>query len=73
MHSAEVAGVTYRIIARGRQASVSDFDFIMNYKGEDKRKESDLPDWARRGKVRFYRAGNDFGHLDRMFEMYEEA
>jgi len=72
-HSAEVAGVTYRIIARGRPASVSDFDFIMNYKGEDKRKESDVPDWARRGKVRFYRAGNDFEHLDRMFEMYKEA
>jgi len=73
IHSAQVVGVTYRIIARGRPASVSDFNFVMNYQGKDKRKESEVPDWDRRGKVRFYRAGNDFEHLDRMFEMYKEA
>lgn len=71
--SAEVVGITYRIITRGRPASVADFDFVMNYRGEDKRKEADVPDWARRGKVRFYRAGIDYEHLDRMFEMFEEA
>ncbi|UCH09309.1 MAG: hypothetical protein JSU61_08695 [Fidelibacterota bacterium] len=71
--SAEVVGITYRIIARGRPASVADFDYVMNYKGEDKRKETDVPEWARRGKVHFYRAGIDYEHLDRMFEMFEEA
>lgn len=71
--SPEVVGRTYRIIARGRPASIADFDFIMNYKGEDKRKESDVPEWARKGVILFYRAGIDFDNLDRMFEMFDEA
>jgi hypothetical protein len=70
---AEVVGVTYLIIARGRPAAISDFDFVMNYRGENLRLESEVPAWAKRGKIRFYRAGNDMEHLDRMFEMYKEA
>ncbi|MCK4830426.1 hypothetical protein KA005_82675, partial [bacterium] len=38
-----------------------------------KLKQSDVPDWARRGKVKFYRAGNVYENLDRMFEMFHEA
>jgi hypothetical protein len=71
--TAEVVGVTYLIIARGRPAAISDFDFVMNYRGEDLRLESEVPAWAKRGKIRFYRAGNDMEHLDRMFEMFKEA
>jgi hypothetical protein len=71
--SPEVVGKTYRIIARGRPASVDDFDFVMNYKGENKRKESDVPEWARKNVILFYRAGFDFNKLDRMFEMFKEA
>jgi len=72
-NTTEVVGVTYLIIARGRPAAISDFDFVMSYRGENKRLESEVPDWAKRGKIRFYRAGNDMEHLDRMFEMYKEA
>lgn len=66
-------GQTYHILSRGRPASISDFDYIFNYKGEKVLLENDIPDWAKRGKVNFYRAGIDFDHLDRMFEMFEEA
>ena len=70
--SARVVGQTYRKAARGRPASISDFDFIISYKHEYKRKESDVPEWVNRS-IRFYRAGIDFDRLDRMFEMFKEA
>lgn len=70
--STRVVGQTYRKVARGRPASISDIDFIINYKGENKRRESDVPEWVNRS-IRFYRAGTDFDHLDRMFEMFKEA
>ena len=66
-------GQTYHLLARGKPSSIRDFDFVFNYKGEAKRLEKDIPDWARRGKVNFYRAGIDWDHLDRMFEMFKEA
>ncbi len=66
-------GQTYHLLARGKPSSVRDFDFVFNYKGEEMRQEKDIPDWARRGKVNFYRAGIDWDHLDRMFEMFKEA
>ena len=66
-------GQTYHLLARGKPSSIRDFDFVYNYKGEEKRLEKDIPDWARRGKVNFYRAGIDWDHLDRMFEMFKEA
>ena len=53
--------------------SLSEFDFVINHKSTDKRKESETPVWAQRGKIRFYRAGVDMSHLDRMFEMFKEA
>jgi len=71
--SAKVVSQTYRIISRGTNPTIADFDFIMKYKGEFKRKESEVPEWARRGRVRYYRAGIDFDHIDRMFEMFREA
>jgi len=66
-------GQTYHILSRGRPASISDFDYIFNYNGEKVLSENDIPDWAKRGKVNFYRAGIDFDNLDRLFEMFEEA
>ncbi len=70
---AKVAQLTYRAVTRGELPHIEDFDFVVNYKGEGKRKESDLPEWAQRGKVRYYRAGIDFDHLDRLFEMFKEG
>ncbi len=66
-------GQTYHLLARGRPAKISDFDYVYNYRGEKKRHEKDIPDWARRGKVNYYRAGIDWDHLERMFEMFREA
>lgn len=71
-NKAKVVGQTYRVLARGREPTIKDFDFVMGYKNEYKRKEKDVPEWANRG-IRFYRAGIDFEHLDRMFEMFKEA
>ena len=71
--SAQVLGQTYRILGREVPKTIANFDFVMNYKGEGRLEESDLPEWAQRGKIRYYRAGIDFDHLDRMFEMFEEA
>ncbi|TFG96031.1 MAG: hypothetical protein E4H13_12655, partial [Calditrichales bacterium] len=71
--SPALTGQTYHLLARGKPSSIRDFDFVYNYKGEEKRFEKDIPDWARRGKVNFYRAGIDWDHLDRMFEMFKEA
>ena len=66
-------GQTYHLLGRGRSATIRDFDFVFNYKGEKKRALEDIPAWARRGRVNFYRAGIDWDHLDRMFEMFKEA
>lgn len=66
-------GQTYHLLGRGRSASIRDFDFVLNYRSEKKRSLEDIPAWARRGKVNFYRAGIDWSHLDRMFEMFKEA
>lgn len=66
-------GQTYHLLGRGRSATIRDFDFVFTYKGEKKRSLQDIPEWARRGKVNFYRAGIDWQHLDRMFEMFKEA
>jgi hypothetical protein len=65
--------LTCRAVTRGGSQSIDDFDFVVNYADQGKRKESELPDWAQRGKVRYYRAGIDFDNLDRMFEMFEEG
>jgi hypothetical protein len=66
-------GQTYHLLGRGRGATIRDFDFVLNYRSEKKRSIDDIPVWARRGKVNFYRAGIDWNHLDRMFEMFKEA
>lgn len=68
-----LVGQTYHILSRGRPASISDFDYIYNYKGEKVLHESEIPDWAKRGKVNFYRTGIDYDNLDRMFEMFKES
>jgi len=68
-----VVGQTYHLLARGRPAKISDFDYVHSYKGDKIWHEDDIPDWAQRGKVNFYRAGIDYDNLDRMFEMFEEA
>lgn len=68
-----VTGQTYHLLARGRPAMMKDFDYVINYNGEKVWHEKDIPDWARRGKVNFYRAGIDYDKLDRMFEMFAEA
>jgi len=69
----QVTGKTYRDLARGKSATVDDFNFVVNYKGEGKRLQSDVPEWTRTNNLRFYRAGIDFDRLDRMFEMFKEA
>lgn len=66
-------GQTYHILSRGRPASISDFDYIFNYKGEKVLSENDIPDWGKRGKINFYRTGIDWDNLDRLFEIFEEA
>ncbi len=66
-------GQTYHLLGRGRGATIRDFEFVLNYRSEKRRSLQDIPEWARRGKVNFYRAGIDWGHLDRMFEMFKEA
>ena len=68
-----LAGQTYHLLGRGKSATIADFDYVYNYKGEKKRLEKDIPDWTRRGKVFFYRTGIDWDHLDRMFELFKEA
>ncbi len=66
-------GQTYHLLGRGRGATIRDFEFVFNYRSEKRRSLQDIPEWARRGKVNFYRAGIDWSHLDRMFEMFKEA
>lgn len=71
--SPTLVGQTYHLLGRGRSATIRDFDFVFNYKSEKKRSLEEIPAWARRGNVNFYRAGIDWNHLDRMFEMFKEA
>ena len=66
-------GQTYHLLGRGRAATIRDFEFVLNYRSEKKRSLQDIPEWARRGRVNFYRAGIDWDQLDRMFEMFKEA
>jgi hypothetical protein len=66
-------GQTYHLLGRGRSATIRDFDFVFTYRSEKKRSLEDIPEWARRGKVNFYRAGIEWDHLDRMFQMFKEA
>ncbi len=68
-----VTGKTYRDLARGKSATVDDFDFVVTFDGEGKRQLTEVPEWTRTNSLRFYRAGIDFEQLDRMFEMFEEA
>jgi hypothetical protein len=69
----QIQQLTYRAVTRGGLPSIDDFDYVVNYSDQGKRIESDLPDWTKRGKVRYYRAGIDFDNLDRMFEMFKEG
>ena len=48
-----MVGQTYHLLGRGRSATLSDFDFVVNYKSEQKRLLEQIPEWARRGKVNF--------------------
>ena len=70
---ASVVNRTYRVVTRGEQEKIADFDFVVNYSGQGETIPADLPEWAERGKVRYYRAGVNFEHLDRLFEMFEEG
>jgi hypothetical protein len=69
----KIVRLTYRVVTRGEPPRIDDFNFVVNYADEGKREESQLPEWAKRGKVRYYRAGINFENLDRMFEMFEEG
>ncbi|MBZ5596665.1 MAG: hypothetical protein LAP39_30865 [Acidobacteriia bacterium] len=69
--SAQVAGLSY--LPRAAVPGLADFDLVTNDKGAGKRKESELVPWAKRGTVRYYRAGVDFNHVDRLIEMFKEA
>jgi hypothetical protein len=68
-----VVGQTYHLLSRGRPATIRDFDAVLNIKPEERRRIEDIPAWARRGMVNYYRAGLPSNQLDRMFEMFEEA
>ena len=69
--SARVVGLSY--LPKAAVPSIADFDLVAGSTGAGKRRESELVPWARRGLVRYYRAGIDFNHLDRLFEMFKEA
>ncbi|HSB17726.1 MAG TPA: hypothetical protein VLE22_24975 [Bryobacteraceae bacterium] len=68
-----VLGQTYHLLSRGRPATVRDFDAVIAVKPEDHRRAEEVPEWARRGMVNFYRAGMPTDQLERMFQMFEEA
>jgi hypothetical protein len=59
--STRVIGWTYQMLARSIPETITAFDFVTSYKGEGKRKESDVPMWTQRGKVRIIRL--QFGQL----------
>jgi hypothetical protein len=69
--SARVAGLSY--LPRAAVPTLADFDLVTTDKGAGKRKETELAPWAKRGQVRYYRAGIDFNHVDRLIEMFKEA
>jgi hypothetical protein len=63
---------TYHLLARGRPATIDDFDKITALNEKDRWTGKDAPQWSIRGKVNFYRSGMD-EDLDRMFQMFKEA
>jgi hypothetical protein len=67
-----VVAQTYHLLARGRPATIGDFDKIMSINERERYGVADAPQWSVRGKVNFYRSGMD-KDLDRMFRMFEEA
>ncbi len=67
-----VVAQTYHLLARGRPATISDFDKIMSVNERERYSVAEAPQWSIRGKVNFYRSGMD-KDLDRMFQMFEEA
>jgi len=67
-----VVAQTYHLLARGRPATIGDFDKIMSINERERYSVADAPQWSIRGKVNFYRSGMD-KDLDRMFQMFEEA
>jgi hypothetical protein len=69
--STRVADLSY--LPKAAVPGIADFDLVTGDKGAGKRKESELAPWARRGLVRYYRAGIDFNHVDRLIEMFKEA
>ncbi len=68
-----VLGQTYHLLSRGRPATIRDFDAVFAVKAEDRHRAEDVPEWARRGMVNFYRAGMPNDQLERMFQMFDEA
>jgi hypothetical protein len=68
-----VVGQTYHLLSRGRPATIRDFDAVLNIKPEERRRIEDVPAWARRGMVNYYRAGLPSDQLERMFAMFREA
>ncbi len=67
-----VVAQTYHLLARGRPATIGDFDKIMSINERERYSVADAPQWSIRGKVNFYRSGMD-KDLDRMFQMFDEA
>ena len=67
-----VVSQTYHLLARGRPATISDFDKITGINERERYSVAEAPQWSIRGKVNFYRSGMD-KDLDRMFQMFEEA
>jgi hypothetical protein len=67
-----VVAQTYHLLARGRPATISDFDKITSIDEKERYNVAEVPQWSIRGKVNFYRSGMD-KDLDRMFQMFEEA
>ena len=67
-----VVAQTYHLLARGRPATIRDFDKITSINERERYSVAEVPQWSIRGKVNFYRSGMD-KDLDRMFQMFEEA
>ncbi len=67
-----VVGQTYHLLARGRPATIVDFDKISGINEKERYSVAEAPQWSVRGKVNFYRSGMD-KDLDRMFQMFQEA
>ena len=54
-----IVGITYYQLSQGVPESLKAFDFVMNYKGGNERKETEIPSWTKSGKVRHLRFDND--------------